>query len=313
MNPYGKLLRGGFLAGVRKGLHGFVWMLKTVLPVSLFTAIVVWSGLFGRIDFLIQPVMSLFNLPAVAALPLMIGMLSSLYGAIAAMAVLPLTRGQMTLIALFLLIAHNLIQEGIIQGRSGIHPVKATLFRLITATVAVALIAPFLDTRASTSSAVVEASVLAPQSFLEMLKSWGITTSYLSLKIFTIIMSILTLLEIAKTLGWINHIIKILAPVLKILGLRSTVGILWVTAALFGIASGGAVIIEEVKDGHLPREDLEELHLSIGINHAMIEDPSIFLSLGLSPFWLWAPRVVMAIIAVRTLKLWYLFRKRHRL
>jgi hypothetical protein len=309
MNTHSKLLKEGFLSGIRKGWSGFILMLKIVVPVSLFTAFLAWSGLINRIDFLIQPAMSLFNLPAMAALPLMIGMLSNLYGAIAAMAVLPLTKEQMTLIALFLLIAHNLIQEGIIQARSKIHPVKATLFRLITATIAVVLVSPFFDTPTSTPSTV-EISSPGSQPFIEMLKSWGITTLYLSIKIFVIIMSILTLLEIVKTMGWINHIVKLLAPVLKILGLRPNVGILWVTAALFGIASGGAVIIEEVKEGHLTEEELEYLHLSIGINHAMIEDTSIFLSLGLSAFWLWAPRLAMAIIAVHLLSLWRLFRKR---
>jgi len=309
MNTHSKLLKEGFLSGIMKGWSGFIWMLKIVVPVSLFTAFLAWSGLINRIDFLIQPAMSLFNLPAMAALPLMIGMLSNLYGAIAAMAVLPLTKEQMTLIALFLLIAHNLIQEGIIQARSKIHPVKATLFRLVTATIAVVLVSPFFDTPTSTSLAV-EISSPVSQPFIEMLKSWGITTFYLSIKIFVIIMSILTLLEIVRTMGWINHIVKLLAPVLKILGLRPTVGILWVTAALFGIASGGAVIVEEIKEGNLTEEELEELHLSIGINHAMIEDPSIFLSLGLSAFWLWVPRLAMAIIAVRLLGLWRLFRKR---
>jgi hypothetical protein len=309
MNTHSKLLKEGFLSGIIKGWSGFIWMLKIVVPVSLFTAFLAWSGLINRIDFLIQPAMSLFNLPAMAALPLMIGMLSSLYGAIAAMAVLPLTKEQMTLIALFLLIAHNLIQEGIIQARSEIHPVKATLFRLITATITVVLVSPFFDAPTSTPLAV-EISSPSSQPFIEMLKSWGIITLYLSIKIFVIIMSILTLLEIVKTMGWINHIVKLLAPVLKILGLRPSVGILWVTAALFGIASGGAVIVEEVKEGNLTEEELEELHLSIGINHAMIEDPSIFLSLGLSAFWLWVPRLAMAIIAVRLLGLWRLLRKR---
>ena len=40
------------------------------------------------------------------------------------MIVVPLTQAQMTLIAIFLLISHNLVQEGIIQGKSGINPLK---------------------------------------------------------------------------------------------------------------------------------------------------------------------------------------------
>jgi hypothetical protein len=76
------------------------------------------------------------------------------------------------------------------------------------------------------------------------------------------------------------------------------VGILWLTAVVFGIAYGGAVIVEETKQGHFTREELERLHLSIGINHAVFEDPALFLALGLGPFWLWIPRFITAIIAV---------------
>jgi hypothetical protein len=44
----------------------------------------------------------------------------------------------------------------------------------------------------------------------------------------------------------------------------------------------------------------------------MIEDPSLFLPLGISPFWLWVPRLIVAIIAVRLLTLWQCFKKKSR-
>jgi hypothetical protein len=58
-------------------------------------------------------------------------------------------------------------------------------------------------------------------------------------------------------------------------------------------------------EGNINKEDLEKLHLSIGINHSMIEDPALFLSLGLSAFWLWVPRLILAIVAVRLLEIYY--------
>jgi len=70
------------------------------------------------------------------------------------------------------------------------------------------------------------------------------------------------------------------------------------------LAYGGAVIVEEAKKGNLKDEELEKLHLSIGINHAVIEDPLMFLPFGISLFWLWIPRLVMAMVAVRMLSLW---------
>ncbi len=297
------LLKEGLYAGLRKGFDGFIWIMKILIPVSFLTACLAWSGFLTRIDFFLQPVMSLLSLPAMAALPLLIGMLTNIYAGIAAMAVLPFSRDQMTLMAIFLLIAHNLIQEGIVQAKSGIHPAKATLFRLAAAVFTVIAVAPFFNIT-TTVLAAPEASYETSPPFINALQEWGLTTLGLSFKIFLIIMCILTSLEILKTFDLINPLVKALNPLLKIMGLNEKVGFLWLTAVIFGVAYGGAVIVEEVKAGHLSKEELEELHLSIGINHALVEDPSLFLSLGLSPFWLWVPRLVVAVIAERLLQLW---------
>jgi len=301
-------IKEGLQAGLRKGLNGFLWIMKILIPVSLFTAVLAWTGWLGHLDFLLQPVMSILSLPAMATLPLLIGMLTGIYGGIAAMSVLPFSQDQMTLMAIFLLIAHNLIQEGIVQAKSGIHPFKATLFRLAAATFTVLAVAPFFNVT-MTASEKTGPSLEMSRPLIEALQEWSWTTLSLSVKIFVIIMCILTLLEILKTLDLISPMVRVLNPLLKIMGLDQKVGFLWLTAVIFGVAYGGAVIVEEVKAGHLTKEELEELHLSIGINHALVEDPSLFLSLGLSPFWLWVPRAIVAILAERVLALWRVLKR----
>jgi Fe2+ transport system protein B len=297
-------LRYGLNSGIKKGCHGFVWMLKIIVPISFLAVLINYSGWMYKIDFLLTPAMNLLSLPPAAALPLIVGMLTGVYGGIAAMVVLPFTNNEMTLIAIFLLISHNLIQEGIIQGKSGLNPVKATLFRLTASSMTVIIVARFLR---SEPARIVEKSALAATypPLLIMIKSWFAATLVLSVKIFVIIMVIMILLEIMKIFNMIHHIGRILGPFLKTMGLNQVVGVLWLTAVVFGIAYGGAVIVEETKEGHIKKEELEKLHLSIGINHSMIEDPALFLSLGLSAFWLWVPRFILAIIAVRLLDIYY--------
>ena len=309
MALYSDKLKRGLKSGLWKGWSGFVWIMKIFIPISFFTSILAWTGWLSRLDFLLQPLMSILSLPAVAALPLLIGALTNIYGGIAVMAVLPFSRDQMTLMAIFLLIAHNLIQEGVVQAKSGIHPLKATMFRLVAATFTVIAVAPFFDittTVMGTTGLYFE----TPKPIIDAIQEWGLTTLSLIIKIFVIIMSILTLLEIMKTFDLIHPMVRLLDPLLKLMGLNQKVGFLWLTAVIFGVAYGGAVIVEEVKSGHLTTEELEELHLSIGINHSLVEDPSLFLSLGLSPFWLWVPRLLMAILAERLLTLWRILRRR---
>ena len=268
----------------------------------------VWSGWLHHLDFILSPAMNLLNLPPLAALPLLIGMLANIYGAIAVMVILPFTTVQMTLMGIFLLTAHNLILEGIIQARSGLHPLKATLFRIVAATATVMLVAPFLKDGQATNLAVSTVATTAVP-FLQMLKDWAGTTLLLGIKIFGICMVLLTMLEIFKTMGWITTIVNIFSPFLKIMGLDKKLGFLWVTAIVFGLLYGGAVIVEEAENGSLRKEDLEMLHLSIGINHSMVEDPPLFIALGISAFWLYVPRLIMAIVATRLMSLWFRFKK----
>jgi spore maturation protein SpmB len=298
------LVKEGFLTGIRKGWAGFVWMMKILVPVSLVTAVLAWSGLIERSNVVIQPLLSSLRLPAMAALPLLIGMLTGIYGGIASMAMLPLTTEQMTLVAIFLLIAHNLIQEGVIQGKSGLHPLKATVCRLLAATVTVIVCGRLLQVSPEVTGEGAAGLVWGPQTFAQMLLAWLHTTVILSAKIFVIIISLLTFLEIFKTIGWIDRVVRALRPLLRAFGLSDKAGILWMTAAVFGLAYGAAVIVEEAKEGYLSPEELQVLHLSIGINHSLIEDPALFLPFGLSALWLWVPRIITAVIAVRLFTWW---------
>ncbi len=279
-------------------------MIKILVPVSLLTALLAWSGWIEKAQFLIQPVMKWLSLPVTAALPLVIGIGTGIYGAIGAMSVLPLSKEHMTLVAVFLLIAHALIQEGAIQAKSGLSPITAALYRLAAATVAVLLVAPFLDITAAPLPAENVSFSSTFQALDDMLLDWLAITLVLSVKLLVIITGVMLLLEVSKALGWIDRILVLFRPVSKVLGLNEKAGVIWMTAALFGLIYGAAVIVEEARGGQLDKEALKGLQLSIGINHAIFEDPLLFMSFGLNPFWMWIPRMVMAIVAVRVYLLW---------
>jgi Nucleoside recognition len=272
-------------------------VLKILVPISLVTSLLAWSGWLDQLDFILEPLMGLVGLPAIAALPLIVGILNGPYGAIAAMAPLPLTVDEMTLLAIFLLISHNLIQEGVIQANSGISYIQATIFRLAASVATVMAVSWFMSQEA-TVKALVDAPVTIKAPFLSMLKTWAVSTLVLSGKILVIIITLMILLELMRKYNVIDGMVGAMAPLLKVLGLGRQTGFMWLTAAIFGLTYGAAVIMTEAKEDRLSKEDLEKLHISIGINHSMIEDPLLFLSLGLNFFWLSVPRLVAAIIAV---------------
>ena len=298
MSNFQTQLKAGFLAGVKKGGSSFVWMCKIIIPVSLLTILLQWTGWLNQLDFLLNPLTSLINLPPEAALPIITGMLINLYAVIAIITVLPFTIEQMTLITVFNLIAHSLIMEGIIQHKSGLNAVTATLVRITAAILAVLIVSQFLGD--TSQSVFTPAALMVRTPFLEVLKVWTVDMIVLLLKILGIIMLVMIMLESLKSLGWIEPSLKFFRPLMRILGLSDRIAMMLVTAVIFGLFYGGAVIVEEAKKGALTREELERLHISIGINHSMVEDPALFAVLGLTAFWLWVPRFIMAIIAVLT-------------
>ena len=286
--------------GAKKGISGFIWMIKIILPISYLTAILSWSGILEKLTAVMSPFMHILGLPGIGAIPILVGALTSVYGGIAAMSVLPFSREEMILMANFILICHNMIQETVIQSKSGIKAWKAVTVRVVAAVVTVFLLGFFIKTgRHEGNVYEIELGLKTYQTFLEMTVSWAIGIGKLCLKIFFIIMGIMIFLEIAKTKGWIAIIVKATKPALKMLGLSERVGLLWMTAVVFGLAYGGAVIVEEAKNGKIPPDELEALQLSVAINHSMVEDPTLFLPLGLPPFWLWVPRLVVAMITTR--------------
>lgn len=291
-------LKTSLTSGLAKGWDGFIWMLKILLPISFLTSLIAWFGWINKLDVILEPAMQLIGLPPMAVLPLVAGLLTGPYGAIAAMASLPLTAEQMTLIAIFLLIAHSLIQEGVIQSQSGLSFLKATLFRLVAAIVTVMVVSWFMANEGTAGAPADAPFMIQQEPLARMLKTWAIDTMILSGKILIIIVALMIMLEIMKNFNLIDRIVYVMAPVLKILGLGKQTGFVWLTAATFGLTYGAAVIMQEAKEGYLAPDELEHLQLSIGINHSMIEDPALFLSLGLGLFWLYVPRLVAAIAAV---------------
>jgi hypothetical protein len=113
-------------------------------------------------------------------------------------------------------------------------------------------------------------------------------------------MGIMIALGCLKSLGWVETIVRIFTPLGRAFGLKERTAMMFMAAILFGLLYGGAVIVEESKRTVYSKEELEYLHISIGINHAMLEDPALFTVLGLNAFWMWVPKLVMAIVVVQT-------------
>jgi hypothetical protein len=123
-------------------------------------------------------------------------------------------------------------------------------------------------------------------------------------------MLVMMLLYSMESLGWIRYLVRFFRPLMKVLGLSDQAVTMWITGAGFGLLYGSAVIIEEARKETLTKEELEHLHISIGINHSMVEEPVLFLALGINPLWLVIPRFFIAAIAVHAYRAVHYLRKK---
>jgi hypothetical protein len=180
-------------------------------------------------------------------------MLINLYACIAVIAVVPFTTAQMTLIAVFCLIAHNLITESIVQHRSGINGVKIAVIRVITAVIAVLIVSQFMGD--TSQSVAIPAELAVQKPILEALAGWALDTLLLLGKILGIIMGLMIALELLRALEWINPLLKIFKPFMRLLGLPERTAMMFMAAILFGIFYGAAVIIEEARSEGLPEKN----------------------------------------------------------
>lgn len=288
----------GIRTGIVKGWKGWIWLLKILIPVSFATALFVHSGWIYRLDFLLAPVMDWLSLPASAAIVLIIGIFTGIYGTVAALSVMNFSMDHMILIAVFTLISHNLIQESLVQGKSGINPFFAAMFRLFMAFGVTFICAKISGMSNEAKGLVINGITDSSTTSLEnMVKTWATGTLRLCVQIICIIVPLMAVLELVKQYRIIDVVTRLTSPVISVMGLSRSTGMLWLTASIFGLAYGSAVIVEETSEKEYKKSELTKLHLSIGVNHAMIEDPALFLPLGLPPFWLWVPRIAAAISA----------------
>jgi hypothetical protein len=300
MSEFREQAKAGLRTGAKKGWASFVWIFKIIIPVSFAAALLQWSGWLSQIDFLLHPLMSAINLPAAAALPIIVAMTVSFYAGLAIIAALPFTPEQVILIALFITIAHMLIVEGIVQHKSGLNVIKATLVRIGAAVLSVFVVSHFFaDTGQDIS---LPASLATQAPFIEVVKDWAIDTSLLCVRVFVIIMLVMMGLYASESLGWIKYLVRFFRPLMKVLGLPDRAATMWVTGAGFGLLYGSAVIMDEVKKGALTKEELEHLQISIAINHSVVEEAGLFLAFGVNPLWLLITRFVAATLAVHALR-----------
>lgn len=285
-----------FLNGGKAGLRTTLWLLKFMIPVSAAVTLLSWTGALGWMAQWIAPAFCFFGLPGEAAIAFVTGALLNVYSGIAAMSVIPLDGRQITILALMILISHNLPIEIMVQYKTGSSGLRMLALRL-GMSVAGGLLLNLLLPAGGEAHA--QAAAAAPTAdALAVLIGWLISTGWLILKIALFATGVMVLQRILDEFGLMPWLARVLAPPLALLGLPRSTVFLWIVANTLGLAYGAGVIVEETKLGKCTREETEILNHSIAVCHSLLEDSLLFIAVGAWPLWITLPRLLLASAAV---------------
>lgn len=279
----------GFLAGMYTS-----WtLLKVMIPTMVFVQLLKVTGLLGSIASMGAPLMDLFGLPGEGSLVLITGGLVNIYAAIAVAVNIPLTAKGMTIIAIMVLIAHNLIVETAVQSQSGT-PAWITLpVRIMAAVFAGLLFAWIIP---DGGEVIIQAGNQAG------IQSWSriLLVNVISLgKIMVIILSLMVVTDLSREFGLMDRITDSLSLPMKFLGMDRRTSVVTAVGLLLGLAYGAGLIIDETRRNNIEKGDILATNIFLGTNHALIEDTLIFVAVGAGLGWILLGRLLIGYIILR--------------
>ena len=276
------------------------WLLKIILPTSLLVSLLHYFGILEWMSGYLTPLFSVIGLPGESAIVFISSIFLPLYAPIAIIATLPLDMREITILALMCLISHNMIIESAIQKKTGSSYLAMFSIRIISSFIGAYILNLMLPEHMGMSQNI--SSTVIHEGFGSWLKNWAIGAGWLIMKIALIVTGLMMLQNILKSFNILDYLSKTFAPLMRIFGLSDSSSFLWFVGQTIGLTYGSAVMIEQVENNDISREDANLLNYHIAINHSLLEDTLLFVAIGVPASWLIGPRFILAIIIVWTVK-----------
>ncbi|MTK54146.1 nucleoside recognition domain-containing protein [Paludibacter sp.] len=280
-----------------KATHTIVWLLKLMLPVALFVSFLQYWGVMDWMAQYLSPVFIHIGLPGASAIVFITSLFLPLYSVLAVIATMTLGMREITILAIMCLISHSLIIETAVQKRTGSSVLNMLVVRIGMSFTAAVLLNWLLPTTGFAVSHSTE-QVTHLSSVTDVLLLWAKSSIMLIIKVSLILYGLFILQNLLNEFKWLDKISSFFAPIMRFFGLSREVSFLWFVAQTLGLAYGSAVVIEQVEKGIVNKRDANMLNYHIAVNHSLLEDTLLFVSIGVSMFWIVVPRIGLAFLVV---------------
>jgi len=288
-------IRESINLAIPKAFETIKWLLSIMIPVSFVVMILNYSGILALISSYVSPAFELIGLPGESAFVLLTSIFTNIYTAIAVITSLELEGRVVTILAVMCLVAHGFIIETAVLKKTGSSVIRMILLRLVGSFVIGAILNQLLP---ADTSQVVNSIVLQQESFSVMLSAWFQSTLLLIVKVAILITLLMIFQKLLESFGIIKWISKFLKPLQLLMGLPESTSFSWIVANTLGLAYGAAIIMEQVEEGKMKKEDADLLNHHIAVSHSQLEDPLLFVAIGVPLGWMILPRLILGIVVV---------------
>lgn len=271
-----------------------IWFLKIMLPVSLFVTLLSYFDILPYISSFAAPLFTLIGLPGDAALVFVTSIFTNIYTVIALLATLDFSVRESLIMATMCLISHNFIVETLVLQKTG-SSARGMIFLRVAGSFVAAIV---LNWILPEMSGKVLSETAVAMNLSETLVHWLESSLLLCVKIVLVITGLMILQRVLEEFGVLKILSSMLSPLMRVFGLNPDVAFLWLVGNTVGLAYGSAIMLECAKEGKLAHQEADLLNHHLAISHSQLEDPLLFMVMGLPVGWLILPRIVLAMIVV---------------
>ena len=294
MSSYSARVWGCVKKALPVAIKTSIWFLKIMLPVSLFVTLLSYFTILPYISSFASPLFTLIGLPGDAALVFVTSIFTNIYTVIALLSTLDFSVRESLIMATMCLISHNFVVETIVLQKTGSSAVWMVILRIVgsfVAAIGLNWLLPEMNEKMMVKTAI-------SFGFGETMLHWLESSVMLGLKIVLVISGLMILQRLLEEFGILKILSAMLSPLMRLFGLNPDVAFLWLVGNTVGLAYGSAIMMDYAKMGKLVHKEADLLNHHLAISHSQLEDPLLFVVMGLPVGWLIFPRVVLAMLVV---------------
>ncbi len=288
---------------LRRSVRISLELYKIMVPIVLVVKLLQELGVVSWLAMPLQPVMQLVGLPGEMGLVWATALLNSIYASMIVFVSLAgqqaLSVAQVTVLCTMILLAHSLPVELQIVRKSGPRMGFQALLRVGGALV----LGWFLSRLYAWGGWLQEPNVLLwqPEPEGADLLAWALGQCQNLAMIFVIIVVLNTVMRLLTALGITECCVRLLAPVLRLLGIGPEAGTLTIVGMVMGLSYGGGMIMHEAHSGKVAPKDIFSSLSLMGLSHSIFEDTMLMAVLGAHSSGLLWGRVLFTMLVVAVL------------